>query len=196
MLLDKHSLRETFKQKRKLLSAAELLEFNHKLFEQLMSVDLSFVKFCHIFLPIKKFNEPDTFAWIRYFKLKYPGLQFVISRSNPADFSLTHHLFEGADTLIDSAWGIPEPPATAAEINVEQIDFVFVPLLICDSYGNRVGYGKGFYDRFLGTCRAAVPKVGISIFEPVEGRIDTHPFDIPLDACITPTACYEFWDKH
>ena len=45
---------------------------------------------------------------------------------------------------------------------------VFVPLLAFDKAGNRVGYGKGFYDLFLSECRQDVIKVGLSFFEAEE----------------------------
>jgi 5-formyltetrahydrofolate cyclo-ligase len=57
--------------------------------------------------------------------------------------------------------------------------------------GNRIGYGKGFYDRFLNTCRKDVIKVGLSIFE-AEEKIDAESFDVPLDFCVTTKQLYAF----
>jgi 5-formyltetrahydrofolate cyclo-ligase len=67
-----------------------------------------------------------------------------------------------------------------------------VPLLAYDLKGNRVGYGKGYYDRFLAECRPDALKIGFSYFEPEEQINDTEDFDIPLNYCVTPHRCYEF----
>jgi 5-formyltetrahydrofolate cyclo-ligase len=88
-------------------------------------------------------------------------------------------------------WGITEPKQ-GQSIAPQEIDLVFVPMLVCDQQGNRVGYGKGFYDRFLAQCREDVVKIGFSYFEPVERITDTADFDVPLTYCITPSATYEF----
>ncbi|HEX8461529.1 MAG TPA: 5-formyltetrahydrofolate cyclo-ligase, partial [Segetibacter sp.] len=73
-----------------------------------------------------------------------------------------------------------------------EIDLVFVPLLAYDKRGYRVGYGKGFYDRYLSLCKPEVLKVGFSYFGPEESIDDTHQFDVPLNYCITPDNIYEF----
>jgi len=68
---------------------------------------------------------------------------------------------------------------------------VIVPLLICDLNGYRLGYGKGFYDRFLSECRADVLKIGLNYFEPI-AQIPGEDTDIPLDFLITPINCHAF----
>jgi 5-formyltetrahydrofolate cyclo-ligase len=67
-----------------------------------------------------------------------------------------------------------------------------VPLVIVDSGGNRIGYGKGFYDRYLSSCRTETVKIGFSFFEPVGLIKDINQFDVPLNLCITPLRIYEF----
>ena len=65
------------------------------------------------------------------------------------------------------------------------IDVVFVPLLAYDKLGNRVGYGKGFYDKFLSECKPGVVKIGLSFFEPEELIEDLFETDVKLDFCVT-----------
>ena len=69
---------------------------------------------------------------------------------------------------------------------------VFVPLLAFDEKGNRVGYGKGFYDKFLAECKPEILKIGVSFFEPENIIPDVLNTDIQLDLCITPTKVYNF----
>ncbi|MFT7351177.1 MAG: 5-formyltetrahydrofolate cyclo-ligase [Flavobacterium sp.] len=78
------------------------------------------------------------------------------------------------------------------EINSTKIDVVFVPLLAFDLQGNRVGYGKGFYDKFLANCKPTTIKIGISFFEAEEKISDVFAKDVKLDYCITPEKVYSF----
>ena len=68
---------------------------------------------------------------------------------------------------------------------------VFVPLLAFDESGSRIGYGKGFYDRFLSKCRPDSVKIGLSFFQS-EPKIIHENIDFPLDYCITPKKIYTF----
>ena len=87
--------------------------------------------------------------------------------------------------------GIPEPLSGVA-ITPQQIEVVFVPLLVFDLLGHRVGYGKGYYDRFLGECRKSTIKVGLSFFDPVNKIEDIDNHDIALDYALTPRETYAF----
>jgi 5-formyltetrahydrofolate cyclo-ligase len=77
-------------------------------------------------------------------------------------------------------------------MNPLSFDLVIVPLLAFDKNGNRVGFGKGYYDQFLAQCRSTCIKIGFSYFEPIDSIEDTHEFDVPLDLCVTPTTVYAF----
>jgi 5-formyltetrahydrofolate cyclo-ligase len=83
-------------------------------------------------------------------------------------------------------------PVSGQEVSAEDIDCVFVPLMSFDTRGYRVGYGKGFYDRYLVTCRQDVIRIGFSYFDPVDCIKDINEFDVPLNICITPNKLYEF----
>ena len=74
----------------------------------------------------------------------------------------------------------------------DEIDLVLVPLLAFDQEGYRVGYGKGYYDKFLSQCREDVIKIGLSFFEPVDAISDINQFDMSLNYCVTPQQVYDF----
>ena len=103
-----------------------------------------------------------------------------------------HALLINEDTVYyTNQYGLTEPKEGII-IAPQEIDLVFVPFLVCDESGYRVGYGKGFYDRYLAQCSEDVIKIGFGYFEPVEKIDDIKSFDIPLDYCITLESVYEF----
>ena len=111
----------------------------------------------------------------------------------PGTKEMEHYLLTETSILIPNQWNIPEPdPQTSKRIEPWQINVVLVPLLAFDQRGFRVGYGGGYYDRFLKECRDDVVKIGLSFFGPVEAITDTDLYDIPLNSCITPDQVYRF----
>ena len=107
------------------------------------------------------------------------------------DQSLEHYLLTDQTPLKLNHWGIPEPLSGIA-ITPEQIQVVFVSLLVFDLRGHRVGYGKGYYDRFLGECPKNTIKIGLSFFDPLSKIEDIDANDIVLDYAITPREVYVF----
>lgn len=104
---------------------------------------------------------------------------------------MEHFLMREGIVLEENAWGIVEP-VEGERIAESALDLVLIPLLVADGKGNRVGYGKGFYDRFLVQCRPDCVKIGISYFDPIEKIDDVDAFDIPLDMLVTPKKIYRF----
>ncbi len=108
------------------------------------------------------------------------------------DRSLTHHLITSTTPLVHNRWGIPEPLPESPVCPIEAIDVVLVPLLAFDRHGHRVGYGQGFYDRFLSACRADTQRIGLSLFAPVDQIVDVSADDVPLNAVVTPAEVHTF----
>ena len=104
---------------------------------------------------------------------------------------MLHFLQDDEMFFEKNQYGIPEPTGGVA-VRERDIDIVFIPLLAFDKSGNRVGYGKGYYDRFLSKCRKDVLKIGLSFFPPVDSIEDVDFFDKKLDFCITPERVYAF----
>ncbi|WP_293913057.1 MULTISPECIES: 5-formyltetrahydrofolate cyclo-ligase [unclassified Sphingobacterium] len=183
--MTKQELRQLYRLERKHLSVDELRAFNHQLLEHLKKMDWSKCQYCHVYLPISRNQEPDTLLFISWIQDTFPSIKLVISQSHAEDRSMSHYLLDNTTTYVENKWGIPEP-VSGTPVDEKLLDMVLIPLLICDRTGNRVGYGKGFYDRFLKKCRPDVQKIGLSFFEPVEKITDVDPYDIALDCCITP----------
>ncbi|KAA5549262.1 5-formyltetrahydrofolate cyclo-ligase [Adhaeribacter rhizoryzae] len=188
----KAQLRKEMLQKRLGYDAAEIA-LKSKLIAANFFQHFSFenIKAIHIFLPIQLKNEIDTWLIIQKLHTEYSQIQVVASVSDLQELTLTHHWLLPETELVQNKWGIPEPQG-AEVVAIEQIDMVLVPLLAFDIQGHRVGYGKGFYDRFLERCRPDTIKVGLSLEEPITAITDIHTGDTPLDFALTPTNIYKF----
>jgi 5-formyltetrahydrofolate cyclo-ligase len=97
---------------------------------------------------------------------------------------MSHFLLTDNTKIKKNEYNIPEP-ISGLPVPTEMIDVVFVPLLAYDKKGNRVGYGKGFYDKFLSLCKPEVVKIGLSFFEPEDLIDDVFENDVKLDYCVT-----------
>lgn len=190
--MNKASIRKTFLERRKNLSRSQYWNLNGKIVEQIAHINWSQFKVVHLFMPITDNKEIDTFSILEYFKEHEPDLKVVIPRTNFEKMEMENILFDPVYTILGrNKYGIPEP-IHGRVISSQNIDAVIMPLLAFDLEGNRVGYGQGFYDRFLSGCRPDTRKIGLSFFEPVEKVEDVNEFDKPLDACITPDRIWEF----
>ncbi len=190
--MTKEELRKIYLHKRLALSEIEYLQLNHQLCELFFaSIDLSFIKVLHIFLPIEKKKEPNTWLILDRIRREFPHIRLSIPRVQNQTGKLENFYFEGLHQLQKNKWGIWEPKQ-GIPTEPEKIDMVLVPLLIFDKQGHRVGYGKGFYDSFLQTCRKDCRKVGLSLFEPIDRIEDQHHSDIPLTSCATPSGLLQF----
>ncbi len=154
--------------------------------------DLSRVNFLHCFLSIEKFNEIDTNLIFQRIWQEFPHITTLVPRVNFQTLEIEHFKYTPATKLVENAWKIPEPAAGGETIGAAEIDLVLVPLLAFDECGNRVGYGKGFYDKFLQKCRADNLKIGLSYFATVTPISNVQDFDIKLDFCVTPQGIFEF----
>jgi 5-formyltetrahydrofolate cyclo-ligase len=104
---------------------------------------------------------------------------------------MTHYLLTDNTKIKKNHYNIPEP-IDGIEINSSQLDIVFVPLLTFDKTGNRIGYGKGFYDRFLADCKPETIKIGLSFFDVETKVFESSKEDITLDYCVTPNEIFQF----
>lgn len=189
--MTKQELRKLYREKRAAISSHEKLKLDDLLLIQFQYLAFEEVDTLLTYWPMANQAEPNTHLFSSYLRHMIPGLQMAYTICNTIDYSMEAYAIDEDTVYNTNAWGITEP-ANGTLIDPESIDLVFVPMLVCDQEGYRAGYGKGFYDRFLARCRPEVLKVGFSYFEPVEKIIDTQPFDVSLDYCITPATIYEF----
>jgi 5-formyltetrahydrofolate cyclo-ligase len=163
-----------------------------QLFQQLPVAEW---RWLHLFLPLARHQEPDTWPIIRRIWASGLAVRMAVPVVQPDGISLKHYELTPDTPLHLSRWGIPEPEAaTATEVPPTAFDAVLVPLLAVDTAGHRVGYGGGFYDRFLAQCGPATQFIGLNVLDeaPVSGMADVLPTDVALTACLTPGGAWWF----
>jgi 5-formyltetrahydrofolate cyclo-ligase len=187
--MNKNELRFKYKDLRQQLSENEIEVGSLQIANQLIRLDIWQHSFYHLFLPIESQKEINTEYILQVLAGKDKNI--VLSKSDFSTREMTHFLLTDNTTIKKNAYDIPEP-IDGLEVPVSKIDVVFVPLLAFDEKGNRVGYGKGFYDKFLAECKPEILKIGLSFFESEKVISDVLDTDIQLDLCVTPTEVYNF----
>lgn len=182
----KTELRKFYLQKQKQLSLFDSKIKSGQITDLIFqNFDLNKISFLHCFLSIEKFNEIDTNLIFRKIWRELPQIKTFVPRVNFQVGNIDNLKFAPETELVKNTWEIFEPTHDAT-IETEKIDLVLVPLLCFSARGFRVGYGRGFYDKFLKNCRADCLKIGLSYFEPVAVIADVQEFDVRLDFCVTP----------
>lgn len=187
--MTKTELRTRYKALRKNLSEENIEEMSLAIANGVLALDIWDKTYFHIFLPIEEQKEVNTEFVLHLLSGK--DKEIVISKSDFATRKMTHFLLTDNTKIKKNEYNIPEP-VDGIEVPSTKIEVVFVPLLAFDSVGNRVGYGKGFYDLFLAECQPQTIKIGLSFFEAENTISDVFEKDIRLDYCITPKNCYRF----
>ena len=187
--MDKFTARKKYQTLRSKLSKNEILDLSIKIANNCLDLNIWSNENYHIYLSIDKKNEVDTKPIINILDGRQKNI--IISKSDFKTYSLKNYLLNEDVILKENKYGIPEP-INGIQINSDIIDVVFVPLLAYDSKGNRVGYGKGFYDRFLENLGSKTIKIGLSFFPPELLITNIDEKDIKLDYCVSPEKIFNF----
>jgi len=187
--MNKKTLRLKYKQLRKQLREEEIEELSLQIANQLLTLPIWDKTYYHLFLSIVEQKEINTEYVLQILAGK--DKEIVVSKSDFNTQKMTHYLLTDATKIRKNEYHIPEP-VDGLEVPVSKIDVIFVPLLAFDTNGNRVGYGKGFYDLFLAASKPGTLKVGLSFFEAELKIEDVFEFDQQLHYCVTPNKIYTF----
>ena len=187
--MNKQLLRKKAKAERQKLSQEEIEDKSLAIANQLLRMDIWDKLYYHLFLTIEEQKEINTEYILQILAGK--DKEIVISKCNFKSLSMTHFLLTDNTKIKKNSYNVPEP-VDGLEVPDAKIDVVFVPLLAYDKQGNRVGYGKGFYDNFLNKCKPETIKIGLSFFPPEEKIDDVSESDVKLDFCVTPEGVISF----
>lgn len=189
--MKKSEIRKKYLEKRKTLSQDEVSHLSERIFKNFINYfkPVSAQKI-HIFIPIEKFKEINTKIFIDYFLSQ--NIKVYVPKIVNAKL-ISVEIFQNTEFNLNN-WGISEPFSNI-DSEVLDFDFVITPLLYCDTKGNRVGYGKGFYDQFFENISRKSKKIGVNYFNPDDIIDDVWENDIPLDYLVTPTDVLSFASK-
>jgi 5-formyltetrahydrofolate cyclo-ligase len=188
--LKKDIVRKTYLKKRQELSSTKFEEESSQLLKNTIELIKKYNPKCiHCFLPIHSKGEINTSPIIQYCWKN--NIDVVVPVSNFNDGTLKNAEFKTNTKTKQTKNNITEP-IDPVWVENNKIDLVITPLLAFDLKGYRVGYGKGFYDRFFASLHKDVKKIGISLFSPCEVIEDTNEHDIPLTCSVTPNKNYSF----
>ncbi len=184
---DKTFLRSHYKKKRFSLTNHEIDDLSQRVFKQLDKLNIWKLQHYHIFISISKYNELDTSFIIN--KLKSEQKNIIVPKISNNE--LVHVAINDETEFCLNDYGIKEPN-DGNHFIIENLDIIFIPLLAFDVEGHRVGYGKGYYDRFLKLTNNSTLKIGLSFFDPINKIRDIDDNDVKLDYCVTPKQVHKF----
>ena len=187
--MNKNDLRKKYKLARRQLSKNEIDEKSLAIANQLLKLDIWDKTYYHLFLPIETQNEINTDYILHILQGK--DKEIVVSKSDFSTIQMTHFLLTDNTKFKKNEYKIPEP-INGIEVPIDKIEVVFVPLLAYDKIGNRVGYGKGFYDKFLSECKPNTIKIGLSFFEPENEIEDVAKNDVKINFCVNSSYVINF----
>lgn len=181
MVVNKKELRNLQKAKRNAMSEENKKNYDKIIFEKVIT-SKEYLKAKAIFIFVSYQKEVDTHKIIDY-SLKC-GKIVCVPRVISKEAGMDAVRIESLDDLESGAYGIPEPKKSIPPYDKKKIDLIFLPGLAFDDKGGRIGYGGGFYDRFLNEINETVPKIGLGYsFQMVE-EVPTDKYDIKIDKVI------------
>lgn len=189
--MTKSEVRKEFKKKRDEITAAQKMRWDDLILIQFQTVELPFLSNVLSFYSIEENNEVNSFLLTDYLHFRNPSLVVAYPRMYTETTTMQALIATADGAFETNEFGITEP--TGSEVlPAADVELVLVPMLAFDAAGRRVGYGKGYYDRYLSACSAGCLKIGVSYFPPIDRIYDAADFDVPLDLCITPEMVYVF----
>jgi 5-formyltetrahydrofolate cyclo-ligase len=190
MTATKGEIRKEYMRKRIGLPQAEKMMMDRQMTDHFFtSVNILPVRWLHTYLPRLRSNEPDTWLLVDRLRREHPRTLIAVPRIGPGE-TLEHVVYDGLHQVRESGLGIPEPVG-GTPADILRLNLVVCPLICADVKGHRLGYGKGYYDRFLSMLPPTCLKVGLSYFEPVD-ELPADPWDVTIDMLVTPRRTHMF----
>lgn len=175
----KTEIRKIIKKRREALDPVEKMKLDKKIFKQIKTNN-AFNKARTILLYMPHKNEVDL---IEFLKENIHKKNLVFPRVNKT--KLTLHSVTSFDDFEVGSFAIIEPKSTIQQINPENIDLAVIPGIVFDKNGNRIGYGKGFYDQLAKQLKCK--KIGLAYDFQIVDKIPFESHDIPVDLIVTET---------
>ncbi len=185
-MMDKKQLRNFYKSVRKTISPNERIDFNKKILTFLINSDL-YINSDLLLIYVSVNDEADTYEIISRALNdgKKVGIPYCIGKE------MKFLLIDSLNELSEGEFGIPSADSKKCkEVTVSDNTVCFVPGLCFDSHGNRLGYGGGFYDRYLNKNK--VETVGLCYGRCCCDILPSNEYDIPVKYILTENGIKKF----
>lgn len=177
----KQQIREKLLARRKSLPEKHYLQKSKQIYERLKNLDeFKQANFVHCYVSINKRREVNTHPLLK--EMLQAGKNVAVPFTQIEKGTLRHIQLKHFEDLESNRWGVLEP-GEGDEIHPGKLDLVIVPMVGGDLNKNRIGYGKGFYDRFL--AKTNCPKIGLLFEECLVERLPAERFDVRLNKVVT-----------
>lgn len=177
----KQKLRENFLDTRTALSETDYLQKSEEIVSRLVEQpEFVAASTVHCYVSMEKRREVNTRALIK--KILDQKKRLAVPVTDFETMRLESCLLKRFKDLEKNKWGVLEPKE-GSRLSPQEFDLVVVPMVGGDEERNRIGYGKGFYDRFLSevTCTT----IGLSFETCIAESVPAEDFDVPLHKVIT-----------
>ncbi|MDN3657592.1 5-formyltetrahydrofolate cyclo-ligase [Ferruginibacter paludis] len=189
----KSEIRNLYKTKRQQLSFSEREKMSDLMLIHFQRLPIDIPTIILTYSPFQKMSEfdPQLITDYCFFKNRDMKLLYPVMMNDQNQCEMQAVLVDDDSYFETNKYGIDEPVGCTA-VPASEIELSIIPLISFDKTGNRVGYGKGYYDRFLNKCSPKSIKIGFSYFDAIDVIDDVNPYDIRLDYCITPERIFTF----
>lgn len=190
IIINKKDLRKDILEKRSLLSKDNIADYSRIITDKIKNLD-AYKNANRIMVFVSMESEVDTHPLIQ--ESIDLGKSIVVPITLPATRELLLSDLFSLSELEVGDWNIEVPKKEFQRfVQAETVDLVIVPGVAFAKDGHRVGYGGGYYDRFLAKLDKSVPKVAIGFDLQVVERVPTNDFDIPVDLLLTENRTVKF----
>lgn len=184
----KERFRQSLRERRAAISEDDFIRKSQRITDRLrQQPEFRQARTIHCYVSMNRRREVNTHPLIR--ELLAAHKRLVVPVTNFADQNLDHLFLHSFDDLKQNKWGVLEPE-TGERCSPEELDLIIVPMVGGDEQGRRIGYGGGFYDRFLQAVNC--PAIGLCFEETIVPELPTEPFDVPLDKILTDQRVIQF----
>jgi 5-formyltetrahydrofolate cyclo-ligase len=146
-------------------------------------------KFIHIYISFG--SEVNTRGIIEDLFERKIKVAVPLTRGEKNNEHMIHSVLENLDHLKPGKFGVPEP-SFINEMNPDNLDAVIIPIVAFDGFGMRLGYGKGYYDRFLSGLDPKIKKIGIAFSQQELEQIPILSHDQLMNNLITEKTYFFF----
>ncbi len=178
--MDKKQIRKELKEKRKNIPIDKKVIYDKEISRKIIQSDY-FKKAEQILVFASVDDEFDTENIIEKCRIENKSVFYPLCIDNQGE--MTFFKVNSQEDLQSGMYNIPEPKSTCKEYKPEKNDLIIVPCLSVDKNGYRIGYGKGYYDRFLKDFK------GVSICPCYEqlltDSLPTDEYDVKINILIT-----------